>query len=108
MNPDFALLGACALVAVVSVPLILKVVPPNPFYGFRTPGTLSNRSLWYRVNAFAGWALFFASVAAAAWIWSIHEGLLPSMGTNAVALVLPLGIALAASFAYLSSVEDRG
>jgi len=31
---------------VVAIPLILKIVPPNRFYGFRTARTLSNRELW--------------------------------------------------------------
>ena len=44
----------------VSVPMIQGRVPRNPFYGFRTPRTLADRDLWFRVNHFAGWALLIA------------------------------------------------
>jgi hypothetical protein len=42
------------LLAGLSVPLILHKIPPNGFYGFRSPSTLDNPDLWYRANAYAG------------------------------------------------------
>jgi uncharacterized membrane protein len=30
------------------------LVPPNPLYGFRTPATLQDPSVWYPVNRVAG------------------------------------------------------
>ena len=42
------------LLAGLSVPLILRKIPPNGLYGFRVPATLEDSSLWYRVNAYAG------------------------------------------------------
>ena len=47
---------------VLSVPLILGMVPPNPVYGVRTRRTLSSRSVWLRANRVAGWAVLMASV----------------------------------------------
>lgn len=36
---------------VVSLPLLLRWVPPNRLYGFRIPATLRDRSVWYDANA---------------------------------------------------------
>ena len=36
---------------VVSLPLLLRWVPPNRLYGFRVPATLRDRSVWYDANA---------------------------------------------------------
>lgn len=46
--------------ALLSVPLILRLVPPNGSYGFRIPATQSSRAVWYPANAFSGWALVVA------------------------------------------------
>jgi|SRR6267154_4823505 len=43
---------------VLSIPLMLRWVPPNRFYGFRVPATCSNRSVWYDANALNGRHLF--------------------------------------------------
>jgi uncharacterized membrane protein len=43
------------LLVLLSVPLVLRRVPPNHFYGFRVPATHRDRSVWYDVNAAAGW-----------------------------------------------------
>lgn len=42
------------LLAGLSVPLILRKIPPNGLYGFRVPATLKDSNLWYRVNEYAG------------------------------------------------------
>jgi len=39
------------LLVVLSLPLLFRLVPPNYLYGFRTPATLRNRSVWYDANA---------------------------------------------------------
>lgn len=46
----------------VSIPLMLRWVPPNRIYGFRIAATLRNRSVWYDANARAGWHCFLAGV----------------------------------------------
>ena len=53
-----------ALIAIVAIPLILRQVPPNGLYGFRTPKTLSSPEIWYEANRMSGIYLFWASVAA--------------------------------------------
>ena len=48
----------------ISIPLVLRIVPPNLFYGFRTRKTLSNTELWYEANYRGGVNLIIASVIA--------------------------------------------
>jgi uncharacterized membrane protein len=57
------------VIALVSMPLILKLVPPNGFYGFRTAVTMSSKDVWYPANAFIGWALLVAAGVAATVLW---------------------------------------
>ncbi len=40
-----------SLFIAISVPLNLKRVPPNKWYGLRIPATLSNETVWYDANA---------------------------------------------------------
>ncbi|SRR6266496_1706713 len=95
MSAQIPLLLACAVTAAVAIPLILRWVPPNSLYGFRTPRTLADRDLWFRVNYFAGWALLIASIASAVLL------LLVPPPPNALMFVAPLGLALVASLVYL-------
>ncbi|HKI97484.1 MAG TPA: SdpI family protein [bacterium] len=39
---------------VANVPLVLGVVPPNRWYGFRLPGARFDPALWYELNAMGG------------------------------------------------------
>ena len=41
------------LLAALSVPLIVRKIGPNPFYGFRVKRTLEEPAVWYPVNAYA-------------------------------------------------------
>jgi hypothetical protein len=42
----------------LAIPLLLRKVPPNHWYGFRTRLTLSDPQIWYPVNAWgARWLL---------------------------------------------------
>ena len=38
----------------ISIPLILRKVPPNSFYGCRTRKTLSDPKIWYEANHISG------------------------------------------------------
>lgn len=62
MNRNTVFLLSVVVMA-ISLPLILRRIPPNGFYGFRTPRTLANPHLWYGANAFTGWALLLAALA---------------------------------------------
>ena len=91
-----------ALLIVLAVPLIVRKVPPNPVYGFRTSKTLSNAGIWYEANAGAGWDMALAGAA-----MLILIGLKPSIailssmntGTFLMTVQMPLlGLAVAHSF----------
>jgi uncharacterized membrane protein len=52
-------IGAGGLLILLAIPLILKKIKPNPFYGFRVSQTLKNPDVWYAANQTAGrWLLF--------------------------------------------------
>lgn len=38
----------------VSLPMMLRWIPPNCFFGLRIPATLRNESVWYDANALCG------------------------------------------------------
>ncbi len=55
-------LGIGALLAAVSIPLILEKIGPNPFYGFKTKKTFSNKEIWYKANKYLGKVLLIAGI----------------------------------------------
>ncbi len=82
---------ALALVG-ASVPMILRLVKPNPWYGFRTPRTLGDESLWYAANAYSGRLLLFVGVL---WLLAV-VGLrfVPGIGTNVEVYTTVCGVLL--------------
>ncbi|MBN2390677.1 MAG: SdpI family protein [Anaerolineae bacterium] len=60
----FMLLFVCSglLLMGLSIPLLLRRVKPNWWYGFRTPKTLDDECIWYESNAYAGKWLLIASI----------------------------------------------
>jgi uncharacterized membrane protein len=92
--------GCALLIAAVNVPLILRKVPKNAFYGMRTPKTMNGSDEnWYEVNYLAGVAMVWSSLIAAALM--VVAGLLPftelvqsviSMVLLLLAVLLPLVI----------------
>jgi len=67
------LIASCVILSIVSIPLILRVVPPNGVYGFRVSATRSP-AIWYPANAFMGWALLVAAVMSATVLMRLPEG----------------------------------
>lgn len=47
----------------LGIPLKRDKIPPNMWYGFRTPKTLSNEKTWYEVNRIAGQDMITAGLA---------------------------------------------
>lgn len=94
------LIAMSVLMAIISVPLMLTIVPPNGVYGFRTSLTQSSPSIWYPANAFMGWALFVAAVGSAIVLISLPR---TARRWQLWAAVLgPFGAAVVASFVYLN------
>lgn len=51
------------LISLIAVPMMMGRVPPNRWYGFRTPKTFSSEQIWYEANRASGWSLFYAGLA---------------------------------------------
>lgn len=93
------------LLAGLALPLIAGRIPPNPWYGFRTPRTLRDPAVWYPANAYAGrWLLVSGVLITFA---AIVLFLLPGMtvatyGYAMLAVTLvAVGIAVIQSFRFL-------
>jgi uncharacterized membrane protein len=89
----------------VSVPLILRAVPPNRWYGVRTTRTLSSEKLWFRANHFAGWA-FLAAAGTTAVVLVLAPEVGPAYG--ALVLAVSVGVALFATLAYVRRFNAEG
>ena len=99
-------LAVSGVIALVSVPFILGMVPPNPFYGLRLKKTRDDPAAWYTANRFMSWRM----LAAAALIASVAVGayaLLPGLGLGAYSLtclgatVVGVGSAFALTWRHL-------
>jgi len=62
MTPHALLLLSAVLLILLALPLWLRMVPPNHFYGVRTRATLGDEQRWYTVNASAGFDLFVSGI----------------------------------------------
>lgn len=61
ISPRILLILVPTLLMVIAIPLILKKIPKNGFYGFRTPKTMGGSDeQWYRINREGGIAIFIA------------------------------------------------
>ena len=54
--------GVAFLIAALSIPLILRKVPMNHFYGVRFRASFQSERNWYEINEFGGKVLFLASL----------------------------------------------
>src|SRR5687768_10298483 len=53
---------AGGVITLISIPLILRKVAPNRWYGFRTPSTLGDPAIWYPANEQSGKRLAGAGI----------------------------------------------
>ncbi|HVN31384.1 MAG TPA: SdpI family protein [Thermoanaerobaculaceae bacterium] len=67
-------LAVDALMVALSIPLILRKVPRNVVYGFRTLATLSDDHVWFEANAYFGRRLIAFSLVSAAAVLVIYSG----------------------------------
>jgi len=99
-----------ALFALAGIPLILRRIPPNQYYGFRISKRVFKPEIWYPVNAFGGWMLLGVGVLLAALDMAMPYIPLPSDGArmNVIVSVTVVGtIAMAiASYAYLAKFDE--
>lgn len=55
--------GAGILLVILAVPMIVRCVRPNLWYGVRTTETLSDDRVWYEANAKSGWGFLILGAA---------------------------------------------
>ena len=72
MTPHVLLLLSAVLLILLAVPLWMRMVPPNRFYGVRTRATLSDEQRWYAVNASSGFDLLASGIVLLAGILVIE------------------------------------
>lgn len=94
----------------LGIPLAQRRVKPNGLYGFRTPRTLRNRSVWYEANAYAGrWLIGLGIVIV---VVAIVLAMLPGMNEKGYAvammavIIVGLGILVVACFRFLAQLPD--
>ena len=90
----------------LGIPLILKWIPPNKFYGFRVAKTFSSEEIWYEANQIAGFDLLVAGlvICLTALITNLlveRFSSLPVNGINFSVFAVTLAIAVIHSFLYL-------
>jgi uncharacterized membrane protein len=100
-----------SLLILLSIPLILRKIPPNPVYGFRTGWTMGDPELWYSVNAYAGkWLVFVGSCSI---LGSVGLALIPGMTLDVYAFgnlgifVAAFALALVQSFRFLRTMDSQ-
>ncbi|HUI89542.1 MAG TPA: SdpI family protein [Anaerolineales bacterium] len=85
-----------ALIALLSLPLILGWIPRQSFYGARTAKTLARDEIWYPANRFTGAILLISSCIYFVIAWALPEaGTASTIGLkiwflHLAAFVLPL------------------
>jgi hypothetical protein len=67
-------IGLPALTFALGIPLVLKLVPPNRFYGFRTTTSYSSADAWYQINFATGLALVAAGAVAGLLVLFLSHG----------------------------------
>lgn len=95
----FLLIG-CALVAIAAVPLVLRLVPPNPVFGFVTERALDDTAYWFVINQFLGQALLIAVGVTALMLIAWSGTWLKPAWLQVAAFLIPIIIAVGATFYY--------
>jgi hypothetical protein len=88
------------LVGLAAVPLMLGIVPPNPYFGWPTRRSSSKPDLWKQVNMVFGRAVVIAAALAAILIMAYNGTWLKSGFAQLFVVILALGIAAGATFWY--------
>src|SRR5262249_41223300 len=76
-NANLVFTGIGVLLVVLSIPLLLRRVPPNPIYGLRVPATFKDDQVWYDANAATG-----RDVAIVGVIIALSSVVLPVLGVR--------------------------
>jgi hypothetical protein len=80
----FVNICAGLLLAIISIPLILRKIGPNRWYGFRIKKTLDDPAVWYPVNAYAAKRLLVVGLASS--VSAVLLFFVPDLGLTTYAL----------------------
>ena len=67
-------IGLPILVLLSGLPLELRLVPPNRFYGYRTATTFSSLGAWYQINFATGLAMIAAGIVGGVAVLLLDQG----------------------------------
>jgi uncharacterized membrane protein len=100
--------GIGALFVALAVPLVMRRVGPNRWYGFRVPETLIERGIWYEANAYAGRSLLWLGIVVIFvafllyWVPGVSPG--EYKATCLVILMVGIVVNLIQSFRFLGTL----
>jgi uncharacterized membrane protein len=104
----YAIIGV--VIALTAVPLMVNMVKPNRFYGFRSRRTLGDPEIWYAGNHYAGNLQFIAGIFTTmfAFVLTLVSGmsLTTYSLTNMIVLLVVLIIARMLSWRYVRSLDE--
>jgi len=98
------LLILLALIGMAGIPLMLGVVPPNPYYGWPTRSSSSKPDLWRQVNMVLGRAVVVACALAAVAIMAYNGTWLKSGFAQLFVVIFALAVAAGVTFFYARKV----
>ena len=95
--------------AIIAVPLILRKVPRNVVYGFRTRATLDNDFVWYEANAYFGKLFLISSLLSAILIVFLYFADIVSMqnflNVSIAVLAVPSMIPVVMTLRFIKSIK---
>jgi hypothetical protein len=105
------MLSCACLFLALAIPLVLRKVPRNRVYGFRTRATLNDDLLWFETNAHFGRRLVAASLFSVVAVFVLYyTALSPEIFVYAAlgVIVAPALAAALDTFLHLRSLKRRG
>lgn len=95
-------LGTGVLILLIGIPLVLRIVPMNPFYGVRFPVSYKSDWLWYEINAYGGKLLvLFGIILTAYGVWGFFDP--PGWFMTAHLAIVLSGVAVLVLLSYLKA-----
>ncbi len=98
------LLIILAVVGLAGIPLMIGIVPQNPYFGWPTRSSSSKPELWKEVNMFLGRAVVIATALAALALMAYNGTWLKSGIAQLLVVIFALGAAAGATFWYVRKV----
>jgi uncharacterized membrane protein len=100
---------ACDIIfIIIAIPLILRKVPRNVIYGFRTRATLKDDFVWYEANAYFGKLFLISSFVSALLIVYFYFLDIVSMqkfiNVSIAVLVVPPMVAVLLTLRFIRSI----